>query len=143
MSEVRLNLYQADREFQVEIGGGGFGYRLLGPKFDGSSRLIKSVILSDRDKEEIIGYVKPDAKVIEDERDRLRAEIRSWEGSRDGVMEIMEEMECANMTLRAELAEARREIEKMKHDQRCSCGDYNTCAWWLKAALVGEAVKTP
>ena len=75
MQEVRLNLYQADREFQVEIGGGGFGYRLLGPKFDGSSRLIKSVILSDRDKEEIIGYVKPDAKAIEEERDRLKAEL--------------------------------------------------------------------
>jgi regulator of replication initiation timing len=67
MQEVRLNLYQADREFQVEIGGGGFGYRLFGPKFDGSSRLIKSVILSDRDKEEIIGYVKPDARAIEEE----------------------------------------------------------------------------
>jgi hypothetical protein len=67
MQEVRLNLYQCDREFQIEIGGGGFGYRLLGPKFDGSSRLIKSVILSDRDKEEIIGYVKPDAKAIEEE----------------------------------------------------------------------------
>ena len=67
MQEVRLNLYQCDREFQIEIDGGGFGYRLLGPKFDGSSRLIKSVLLTDRDKEEIIGYVKPDAKAIEEE----------------------------------------------------------------------------
>ena len=67
MQEVRLNLYQCDRGFQIEIGGGGFGYRLLGPKFDGSSRLIKSVILSDRDKEEIIGYVKPDARALEEE----------------------------------------------------------------------------
>lgn len=70
--EIRLNLYQADRDFQVEIGGGGFGYRLFGPKFDGSSRLIKSVILSERDKEEIVRFVNPDAEAVERENGELK-----------------------------------------------------------------------
>ena len=106
MSEVRLNLYQADREFQVEIGGGGFGYRLFGPKFDGSSRLIKSVILSERDKEEIVRFVKPDAEAVERERDsaderarmlnfqkeKLEAALAAAQGDNGKLREVIETM---------------------------------------------------
>lgn len=104
--EIRLNLYQADRDFQVEIGGGGFGYRLFGPKFDGSSRLIKSVILSERDKEEIVRFVKPDAEAVERERDsaderarmlnfqkeKLEAALAAAQGDNGKLREVIETM---------------------------------------------------
>jgi hypothetical protein len=110
MQEVRLNLYQCDREFQIEIGGGGFGYRLLGPKFDGSSRLIKSVILSDRDKEEIIGYVKPDARAIEEElaRSLLREKMLADKWGKENL-----ELAIERDRLKAELAEREKEVERL------------------------------
>ena len=136
MSEVRINLYQADREFQLEISADGNGYRLFGPKFDGSSHLIRSAILSDRDKEEIIGLIKPTAKAIEEEVDRLinickdrNAEITTLQVERDRLKVenqqlhdvCQEEMKSLKDTaleeikkLKAELAEARREIERMR-----------------------------
>jgi hypothetical protein len=100
MMEIRLNLYQADRDFQVEIGGGGFGYRLFGPKFDGSSRLIKSVILSERDKEEIVRFVKPDAETVERERDSADERARMLNFQK-------EKLESA-------LAAAQGEVERMR-----------------------------
>jgi hypothetical protein len=100
MMEIRLNLYQADRDFQVEIGGGGFGYRLFGPKFDGSSRLIKSVILSERDKEEIVRFVKPDAEAVERERDSADERAR--------MLNFQKEK------LEAALAAAQGEVERMR-----------------------------
>jgi hypothetical protein len=120
MPEVRLNLYQADREFQIEIGSGGFvfGYRLLGPKFDGSSRLIKSVILSDRDKEEIVGYVNPDAKAVEEERDGLKVEnaalkfYRTAEGRRRS--ELYAAKVDANWCLKKENEALRKELATWK-----------------------------
>ena len=126
MPEVRLNLYQADREFQVEIGGDGFGYRLLGPKFDGSSRLIKSVILSDRDKEEIIGYVKPDAKAIEEEladykaanasiREELRCRIKErdkLEAENKRLMEALDRIESMATIENTEIQKIAREALK-------------------------------
>ena len=106
MQEVRLNLYQADREFQVEIGGGGFGYRLFGPKFDGSSRLIKSVILSDRDKEEIIGYVKPDARAIEEELADYKAANASIREELRCRIKERDKLEAENKRLKKELYDA-------------------------------------
>ena len=108
MQKVRLNLYQADREFQLEISACGSGYRLFGPKFDGSSRLIKSVILSDRDKEEIVGYVKPDAKAIEEERDELKSNLhKAYSDESVRRYENYTAISMENDRLKADLAEAR------------------------------------
>ena len=38
--------------------GSGDGYRLIGPKFNGSSKLLKSVELTDRDAQEIRSYLQ-------------------------------------------------------------------------------------
>jgi hypothetical protein len=107
MMEIRLNLYQADRDFQVEIGGGGFGYRLFGPKFDGSSRLIKSVILSERDKEEIVRFVKPDAEAVERERDSADERARMLNFQK-------EKLEAALAAAQGEVDLAKKQITYLK-----------------------------
>jgi hypothetical protein len=116
MPGVRLNLYQADREFQVEIGGDGSGYRLLCPKFDGSSRLIKSVILSDRDKEEIIGYVKPDAKAIEEERNDMLLHPEKYFSAFRDLKVVMVRAERAE----EELADYKAANASIREELRCS-----------------------
>ena len=51
-----------DGALQVSIGksdddGGGHGYRIAGPKYDGSGKQLLCHTLTQRDKEEIISYL--------------------------------------------------------------------------------------
>jgi len=125
MMEIRLNLYQADRDFQVEIGGGGFGYRLFGPKFDGSSRLIKSVILSERDKEEIVRFVKPDAQAVERERDQWRDLC-----ARQGMQ--LKNVERENGELKAEKIRIEKVMQLGCQDSESVCPYWQTVKDWEK-----------
>jgi hypothetical protein len=72
MSKPKITLdLDKDRwtgQFQLSINkrdenGSGDGYRLLGPKYNGSSRTLQSVTLSARDRDEIRAYLD----LIEDE----------------------------------------------------------------------------
>jgi hypothetical protein len=60
MSEVSLALYKDEltKSFQVAIEDSTGGYRLLGPKFSGHSKLLKRVVLTRRDALSIQNYLE-------------------------------------------------------------------------------------
>jgi hypothetical protein len=60
---------RADGGLQVSIGhvnadGNGTGYRIAGPKYDGTGRTIYHHVLTDRDKEEIRSYLDADGEEL-------------------------------------------------------------------------------
>lgn len=62
MSKVILNVDQCRGDIQVSINwidddGYGHGYRIMGQKYDGTSKTLKKVELTKRDAEEIRSYL--------------------------------------------------------------------------------------
>lgn len=56
-----------DGALQVSIGvedddGGGHGYRIAGPKYDGHGKTLVKHYITERDAREIAGYLKPERK---------------------------------------------------------------------------------
>lgn len=52
-----------DGAIQISIGiqdadGGGHGYRIAGPKYDGNGKTLLKHLISDRDREQILSYLK-------------------------------------------------------------------------------------
>jgi hypothetical protein len=52
-----------DGTLQISIGqqdddGGGHGYRIAGPKYDGSGKTLLRHVITARDKEQIISYLR-------------------------------------------------------------------------------------
>jgi hypothetical protein len=61
MSRVYISVDQraADGAIQVSIGHeGGSGYRIAGPKYDGSGKTLLKVFLSETEKKEIRAYLR-------------------------------------------------------------------------------------
>ncbi len=53
-----LSLYQNGRGHpQLSIGNGDGGFRLMGPKFDGTGKLLGQRVLTERDATEIRCYL--------------------------------------------------------------------------------------
>ena len=57
--DIRIEVYRDGwtDHLQVSIGNGSHGYRIAGPKFNGSGKKLLSRILSERDVKEIREYL--------------------------------------------------------------------------------------
>lgn len=54
---------RSDGRLQLSIGkqdknGGGHGYRIAGPKYDGSGKILLRHTITPRDKDEIMSYLR-------------------------------------------------------------------------------------
>ncbi|MEL7994246.1 hypothetical protein AAG656_28500 [Streptomyces albidoflavus] len=113
-SNLQVNLAQVDDN------DSGWGYRLAGPKYNGSSRNLLSRTLDERDAQEIrdaLNAVFPDERITQltDERDRARR----WA--------VGLEQENAELTRR--LAEARAEVlREVANDWTAHCPDHSNDA---------------
>lgn len=65
MDQVYISVDQRtyDKALQISINfrdekGGGHGYRLAGPKYDGFGKTLLKHVLTERDIDEIAGYLK-------------------------------------------------------------------------------------
>lgn len=98
---VRLNVWRdgATGEIQVDISqtdehGSGHGYRLLGPKLNGSSEKLASAKLSARDARNLVHYVAP---ILE-----LDKGPNGWRLVPAHITEAMQEAVAANKLERLE-----------------------------------------
>lgn len=57
--DIKIEVYQDGwtKGFQLCIGDENGGYRIAGPKFNGSGKLLLSKTLDERDKKEILSYI--------------------------------------------------------------------------------------
>lgn len=59
MSEIYFSIDQTpEGGIQLSINGGGTGYRICGPKYDGRSKTIGRHKITERDIDEIRAYVQ-------------------------------------------------------------------------------------
>ncbi|MFE9317886.1 hypothetical protein ACFYNV_22705 [Streptomyces albidoflavus] len=105
---LQANLVQADAD------GLGWGYRLAGPKYNGSSRNLLSRTLDERDAQEIrdaLNAVFPDERITQltDERDRARR---------------------IAVALEQEVAELTRQPAEVPRTERCGHDDYHDPHSW-------------
>ncbi|WP_230536422.1 hypothetical protein [Streptomyces sp. OUCMDZ-3434] len=105
---LQANLVQADAD------GLGWGYRLAGPKYNGSSRNLLSRTLNERDAREIrdaLNAVFPDERITQltDERDRARR----WA-----------------VGLEQENAELTRRLSEIPRTEQCGHDDYHDPHPW-------------
>ena len=62
MTEVVLTVdRRGDGQLQVAITADGLGYRIAGPKYDGSGKTVLRHVLTERDKDEIQSYLRTTA----------------------------------------------------------------------------------
>jgi hypothetical protein len=64
---ISVDQREYDGALQVSVGvedenGGGHGYRIAGPKYDGRGKTLIKHFITDRDAREIIGYLKSETK---------------------------------------------------------------------------------
>ncbi|MGW9638867.1 hypothetical protein ACWHAU_06870 [Streptomyces albidoflavus] len=102
-SNLQVNLAQVDDN------NSGWGYRLAGPKYNGSSRNLLSQTLDERDAQEIrdaLNAVFPDERITQltDERDRARR----WA-----------------VALEQEVAELTRRLAEVPRTEQCGHDDYH------------------
>ncbi|MFD9174701.1 hypothetical protein ACFWDT_06160 [Streptomyces diastaticus] len=105
---LQANLIQADAD------GLGWGYRLAGPKYNGSSRNLLSRTLDKRDAQEIrdsLNAVFPDERITQltDERDRARR---------------------IAVALEQEVAELTRRLAEVPRTEQCGHDDYHDPHSW-------------
>jgi hypothetical protein len=64
---ISVDRRECDGGLQISIGsededGGGTGYRIAGPKYDGRGKTLLKHYVTERDVREIEGYLRPERK---------------------------------------------------------------------------------